>query len=208
VKNPREGSLGANFTWVIREIVSLVGSSAETSATLGDLKFKPGQAAQAAYGLSLLGVDYIKAGIAFRGVQKAEELAGSIVRAVEGRAKVILAGYADYSSIGAVSPLELPAIARKAGAHGVMIDTFTKDGRGLFDFLGEKELSAFVEKAHSLDLEVALAGSLREEQLLKVKEIGADIAGVRGAACSQGDRVNGKIQASKVEELKRICTEY
>ncbi len=206
VKNPKEGSLGANFPWVIRDIISIAEGKAETSATMGDLKFKPGQASQAAFGLSLLGLDYIKAGLAFTGMERAEEMARSIVRAVEERTKVIIAGYADYALIKTLSPLELPAIAEKAGAHGVMIDTFTKKGRGLFDFMSEEELSVFIEEAHSKNLEVALAGSLKEEQILRVKKLGADIAGVRGAVCAGGDRVNGKLSIERVKELKKICS--
>jgi len=208
IKNPREGSLGANFPWVIGAIVSEVGEKAETSATIGDLSFKPGQASQAAFGASLTGVGYVKAGIAFQGREEALELSRSLVRAVEERAKVILAAYADYGRAGTMSPEELLPIAVKARAHGVMVDTLFKEGKGLFSYFSEEGLSTFVEEAHSYNLVVALAGSLEKEHLSRVRELGTDIAGVRGAACSSGDRVKGRISASKVRELKRICTEF
>src|SRR5438094_978171 len=64
VKNVNEGSLGAQFPWHIRQIVELTGPRGiKTSATLGDLPFKPGTAALAAYGATLTGVTYIKAGL-------------------------------------------------------------------------------------------------------------------------------------------------
>ncbi|MEE8167613.1 MAG: (5-formylfuran-3-yl)methyl phosphate synthase, partial [Candidatus Hydrothermarchaeales archaeon] len=72
VKNPKEGSLGANFPWIIREIKSLLPKNVELSATLGDLDFKPGTASLAAYGLVSIGVDYVKAG--FFGVQEEQAL--------------------------------------------------------------------------------------------------------------------------------------
>ena len=64
VKNVNEGSLGAQFPWRTREVVSLTAPRGiKTSATLGDLPFKPGTAALAAYGAANTGVTYIKAGL-------------------------------------------------------------------------------------------------------------------------------------------------
>src|SRR2546429_8145449 len=61
VKNVNEGSLGAQFPWHIRQIVGLTGPRGiKTSATLGDLPFKPGTAALAAHRAALTGVTYLK----------------------------------------------------------------------------------------------------------------------------------------------------
>lgn len=202
VKNPEEGSLGAAFPWIVRDITGVV-KNAELSATIGDLHFKPGQASQAAYGMSLLGVDYIKAGIAFRGVDRAIELGRAIVKAVQGRARVVLACYADYEEAGTLSPLELPRVAAEAGAHGVMIDTLSKSGKNLFDFMSRSEIEEFIRAGKELGLVVALAGSLKKEHIPVLRELGAEIAGFRGSACSQGDRVKGRISAERVAELKK-----
>jgi len=58
VKRPAEGSLGANFPWVIRAVRNL--SLKPVSAAIGDFDFKPGGAALAAYGAAHAGADYIK----------------------------------------------------------------------------------------------------------------------------------------------------
>jgi len=63
VKNPREGSLGANFPWAIRAVVDLVDGRVPVSATIGDLDFKPGTASLVALGAAVAGADYIKAGL-------------------------------------------------------------------------------------------------------------------------------------------------
>ena len=43
IKNPSEGSLGAQFPWIIKDIVNEVkNTKIICSATLGDLPFKPG----------------------------------------------------------------------------------------------------------------------------------------------------------------------
>src|SRR5581483_1706345 len=64
IKNIAEGSLGASFPWIIREVVrSLHEYEGTFSATLGDLPFKPGTAALAALGAAASGARYIKAGL-------------------------------------------------------------------------------------------------------------------------------------------------
>jgi hypothetical protein len=206
VKNPAEGSLGANFPWVIKEIIDMVPEGVETSATLGDLPQKPGTAALAARGLATLGVDYIKGGLyGSKDESEALEMAGALMKAIKGSgSRLVLAGYADYRDKGLLSPFILPKIAREVGAFGVMIDTAEKNGSGLLDYLSVEELKDFVHKAHDLGLEAALAGSLKEEDIKDLKEIGVDIVGVRGVVCEKGDRRKGTIKEGKVKRLSNM----
>ena len=82
-----------------------------------------------------------------------------------------------------------------------MIDTAIKDGNSLFHYLNKKQLNNFVHESHKYKLITALAGSLKKEELSKIKTIGSDIIGIRGAACSFGDRINGQITRKKVTEI-------
>ncbi len=201
VKNPKEGSLGASFPWMIEGIKEILPRDIELSATIGDLEYKPGTASLAAFGLSKLGVDYVKAGLfGIKSAEQAEDMARNLGKAVDG-SRLVLAGYADFESIGAISPLLLPEIASRAGAFGVMIDTARKNGTTLFSHLKESELQGFIDEAHALGLTAALAGSLCFDDVVKLKEMGADIVGVRGAVCTNGDRAKGRISKEKVEEL-------
>jgi uncharacterized protein (UPF0264 family) len=50
-------------------------------------------------------------------------------------------------------------------------------------------------------LVAALAGSLRAKDLPVVYGLGADIAGLRGAACTKSNRVTGQITRKLVGEL-------
>lgn len=201
VKNPKEGSLGANFPWVIEGIGKILPDGVELSATLGDLEYKPGTASLAAFGLSKLGVNYVKAGLfGIKSPEQAKEMAENIKKAAGGT-KLVLAGYADYKDVGAISPLLLPEIASRAGAFGVMIDTARKNGTTLFSHINESDLQRFIDDAHALGLIAALAGSLRFNDAIKLKEMGVDIAGVRGAVCTNGDRMKGSISEAKVREL-------
>ena len=65
VKKPSEGSLGANFPWVIRAIKEM--AEKPVSAAIGDFDYKPGCASLAAYGAACAGADFIKVGLMFDG---------------------------------------------------------------------------------------------------------------------------------------------
>ena len=82
-KNPLEGSLGANFPWVIKEMRDVIDSvdnnSIKLSATIGDMPNLPGTASLAATGLAHLNVDYVKVGIYG---PKTKEDAGALLKAI------------------------------------------------------------------------------------------------------------------------------
>lgn len=204
VKNPKEGSLGANFPWAIRAVVELAAGRVPVSATIGDLDFKPGTASLAALGAAVSGADYIKAGLlGVRRPDQALEMMTGIVRAVkdfDARKKVVASGYSDCVRAGSISPMLLPAVAAEAGADLVMVDTAVKDGRPTFDFMSEQDLSDFISTGHAYGLEVALAGTIGFQHLETLKRLDPDIIGVRGIVCG-GDR-RAAVQAELVERVK------
>ncbi len=208
-KNPSEGSLGANFPWIIKQMKDLIqfNVSQLLSATIGDFPNLPGSASLAALGAAVAGADIIKIGL--KGPTTETEcifLMNKVVKAVKDynqNIKIVAAGYADKIRMES-SPdfLSLPVIAAKSGADIVMLDTYIKDGKGLFDFLSIKQLKLFKDKAKEFNLEVALAGNLRKDSLPKIKEIWPDIIGVRSLVCEGYDRNNGMIKGHLIEELK------
>jgi uncharacterized protein (UPF0264 family) len=205
VKNPKEGALGANFPWVIKRIREITPEDIEVSCTLGDVPNLPGAISLAALGAATTGVDYIKAGLyGLKTKEEAVYLMKSVTKAVgdwSSSVKVVATGYADAGRIGSVNPMLIPDIAHKAEAGVAMIDTAIKDGKNLFAFLTINQLRRFVDAAHDHGLKAALAGSLKKEDLPAVYAIGADVVGLRGAACMKGDRVNGRITRETVSEL-------
>lgn len=205
VKNPAEGPLGANFPWIIRRIREITPRKRQVSCTLGEVPNLPGSISLAALGAASLGVDYIKVGLyGVKTSNQAVHLLENVNRAAKEcnpKIKVVAAGYADAEKINAINPLLLPEIAKQAKIDVVMIDTYAKQGKNLFDNLTVTQVKTFVDCAHSLGLEVALAGSLRKQDLPSVYNLGADIAGLRGAACSRGNRVSGEITRELVSDL-------
>ncbi len=208
VKNPKEGALGANFPWVIKRIREVTPEKVEVSCTIGEMPSLPAAVSLAALGAATTGVNYVKAGLC--GVKTPEEavyLLQNVVKAVrefDSSIKVVATGYADAERAGAVNPLQVPEIAHKAQADIAMLDTAVKDGKSLFAFLTTEQLRCFVDAAHNYGLKVALAGSLKKEDLPAVHALGADVVGLRGAACTSSDRVNGRITSEKVRELVEV----
>jgi uncharacterized protein (UPF0264 family) len=213
VKNPKEGSLGANFPWVIRSIKELVekekGNGLEISAAIGDFDYKPGTAALAALGAAAAGAEYIKVGL-YRIKTRAEavDLLSGVVRAVEDfvpTRKVVSAFYSDYKRIGSISPFEIAAIGKEVDIDVAMVDTGIKDGKSTLEFLSEAELKAFFSESKALGLETALAGSLKFDDIPAIKEIAPDIVGIRGMVC--GGNREDRVKEELVSALKRMVGE-
>jgi (5-formylfuran-3-yl)methyl phosphate synthase len=208
VKNPKEGTLGANYPWVIKRIKEVTPKTLEVSCTLGEVGNLPGSVSLAALGAVSLGVDYIKVGL--YGIKTPKEaifLLQNVSRAAKEcnpNIKIAVVGYADAEKIGAIDPLLIPEIANKAQVDVAMLDTSTKDGKNLFNYLSTEQLKKFIDLAHGFGLKTALAGSLRKQDLSIVYSLGTDIAGLRGAACTNSNRVTGKITRKLVSELVEV----
>lgn len=209
LKNVKEGSLGANFPWVLANIARrLRRYPVKLSAAIGDLDFKPGTAALAAYAAASIGADYVKAGLyGVRTERRAAELAAAAVRgARQASAKVIpvISGYADWRRFGGLAPWPLVRAAKAAGAGAVMLDTALKDGRSLFENMSEAELRRFIALARAAGLKTALAGSVALKHLPLVRALAPDIIGMRGAVCLGGDR-SRSVCPRRLSEVRAAC---
>jgi len=211
IKNPREGSLGANHPSVIKRIVERFNGEVEVSATIGDLPNLPGTASLAALGAASLGVDYIKAGL--YGVKEPEDalnLMSWVVKSVKEtypNVRVIACGYADYYNIGSLNPAYLPSVAWRSGADGILIDVKGKDYGKVFDHLDVEELTRIFSEARRLGLITALAGGLEAEDVAVVDKVGVDVLGVRRGVCDARSWIGGRVRSEKVIVLKRLLKE-
>jgi hypothetical protein len=204
VKNPAEGSLGAPSPAVIAAVRAAVPPALPVSAAIGDMPNLPGTAALAALGAASSGAAFVKVGL--WGVST-EADAVALLRAIREAvpdAIVVAAAYADARRVphAPLAPELLPRVAAAAGARVCLLDTAIKDGRGLLDWLDPDALTALVTEAHDAGLRFALAGALREDDLPIIRATGADIAGVRSAACTNGVRT-GPLDPDRVGVLKR-----
>ena len=172
------------------------------SAAIGDMPNLPGTAALAALGAATCGADFVKVGL--YGAKTAPEaiaLLREVQRATAGLPAVVIAGaYADFQRATTLDPKELPRIAAAAGVGGCLVDTAIKDGKTLFDFLKPEEVWSMAEEAHAAGLLFAVAGALCEKDLANVQRLGADVVGLRTAACHDNRRT-GRLDAERVRKL-------
>ena len=205
VKDPTEGALGAPAPRVLSEVVRAVAGAVPVSVALGDLPDLPNAAALAACGAVLTGADYVKVGLRWvRSLDRAVAVMSAVSDAVGGCAEVIAVAYADAGGLEppALPPMRLPAVVERTGIAGALVDTFVKDGRGLYDSLSESELTDLVARTRVAGGTFGVAGQLR---LGELRRVAADVVGVRSAVCRNGDRaaeLESELVAAAVADLR------
>ncbi len=206
VKDPGEGALGAPSPRVLSEVVQAVAGAAPVSVALGDLSDLPHTAALAARGAAACGVDYVKVGLrGVRELDRAMAMMSAVLDAVGDSVSVIAATYADAEALDppALAPALLPALVERTGIAGALVDTFVKDGRGLYAWLSESELLELVAGTRAAGGTFGVAGQLR---LGELRRVDADIVGLRSALCRRGDRaaeLQSELVTAAVAELRR-----
>ncbi len=130
-----------------------------------------------------------------------DEIIGAAVAAAAGSGfGMVAAAYADHAVAGSPALGTVTAAAARHRAAGVLVDTWGKDGVGLLDRMEVDALRQWAARARSLGLLTAVAGSLTLESVAQVVESGADLVGVRGAACDGGR--GGVLRAERVGALR------
>jgi uncharacterized protein (UPF0264 family) len=204
-KDPARGALGAVQPEVLGAIVAAVAGERRVSAALGDAESEE-QVARAARAAAAARVAYVKVGFAgIADVARVEALIAAAVRGAEmvsASVGVIAVAYADAERVGSVAPLHVIRAAERAGAVGVLLDTALKDGGALFQIMDEGAVRSWVQAAHDAALVAAVAGRLNGVDLITARALGADVAGVRGAACEGGR--TGRISSDRVRALAAV----
>jgi uncharacterized protein (UPF0264 family) len=206
VKEPTRGSLGAVDPAMLARIAAAVPESMPLSIALGD-HATPTAAART---MDLIGAVarrptelYVKVGLAgVAGPAAVHAVLEATVEAAEGsplKPEVVAVAYADHQLAGGVAPKVVLEAAAQAGARGVLLDTWTKDGRSLFAWAAQSDIRRWLERARTVGLLTALAGSLALDQMDLVSALDPDVLGVRGAACENGRA--GAVSARLVRQL-------
>jgi uncharacterized protein (UPF0264 family) len=192
---------------VFREIRALVGDTRPVTAALGDATdaISTERAARESAGA---GARFVKIG--FAGIESAEKVAEIIAAAVFGsravsieKTGVVAVAYADAARVSSVAFEDLLAVAALGGAEGVLVDTADKRGPGLRQLVTPETLSRWIADAHDAGLLIAVAGKLTADDLPVLRDAGADVAGVRSAACDGGR--TGRVSADRIRALRAAC---
>jgi uncharacterized protein (UPF0264 family) len=200
-KNPDAGALGAVTLARFREIRDAVDDKGPVSAALGDATNEEVVARQARQ-YAGAGADFVKVGLlgtADAGCAEAL-LAAAVSGAVDACGGVVAVCYADADAAVALSPRALIPAAARAGARWVLLDTSDKDGPGLLGVMPVPAIADCIAAGHDAGLKVAVAGKLEARDIPVLAGLGADVAGVRGAACVGGRA--GCVSADLVRVLR------
>ena len=225
-KDPLRGSLGPVSIDVLREIHVACAGARPVTAALGNATDEA-EIERSARDFSTAGATLVKMG--FAGITSAERVGSLIAAAVRGASAagtvglpppsvapkrseggepdttygVIAVAYADAERVGSISLFNLLEVAARGGAKGVLIDTADKHGPGLRELVAPDVLGTWIANAHEHGLLVAVAGKLTADDLPIVRDLDADVAGVRGAACDEGR--TGRVVTDKVRVLRARC---
>ncbi len=208
-KDVLAGALGAVTPTVFRDIRAAVTASRLVTAALGDATDEA-SVERDANTFAAAGAAWVKVG--FAGIASPARVAALIRAAVIGAgtaadesrfAGVVAVAYADAERVASLSLETLLAIAAREGAKALLVDTAEKGGPGLRALVRPADTAAVVTRAHEAGLLVALAGKLSADDLPFLRDIGTDVAGVRGAACDNGR--TGRISADRVRVLQALC---
>jgi (5-formylfuran-3-yl)methyl phosphate synthase len=189
-KDPLNGALGAVSTDVFSEIAATVNRRRLLTAALGDATSETA-VERLVCAFASQGATLVKVG--FGGTMSFERAAALLAAAVRGariggngHAGVVAVAYADADHAASLDCNAVISVAAATGAAGVLLDTADKRGPGLRHLMTVNALADWVATAHDAALLAAVAGKLAGEDFSFARDAGADIVGVRGAACSGG----------------------
>jgi uncharacterized protein (UPF0264 family)/TusA-related sulfurtransferase len=173
----------------VEEVRARIPAEKHVSVTLGVVPNQVGTVAMAVRAAAMLDATSVKVGFCQTDYDTAVETLRESRRALKGYdTKLIGSLFADNHLFNGLEPRSMVKLAKEGECDGFLIDTLTKDGRNLFDFIPEHELREMVFEAKQQGLSTALSGHLRLENLDELARINPDIVGVRGAVCRSGER--------------------
>jgi uncharacterized protein (UPF0264 family)/dihydrodipicolinate synthase/N-acetylneuraminate lyase len=202
LKNLQEALVGSAHPDLLEAVRERIPAEKHVSVTLGVVPNQAGTVAMAARAAGMLNATSVKVGFCETDYDTALEVLKQARRALRGYdTKLIGSLFADNQLFGGLEPQQMVKLARESECDGFLIDTLTKDGRNLFDFIPENELREMVLEAKQYGLSTALSGHLKLSDLDELARINPDIVGVRGAVCRSGER-DAEVAAEAVAHFK------
>ena len=204
VKNLQEAMVGSGHPSTVRQVRGMIPVEKHVSVTLGVVPNQAGTVAMAVYAAAMMDATSVKVGFRVADYATAVEVLQESRRALDGfNTKLVGSLFADNELYeGGLDPLLMVQLAKDGECDGFLIDTLTKDGRNLFDFMPEPVLRQIILEGKQLGMSTALSGHLKISDLDELARINPDIVGVRGAVCASGDR-GRSVAWEAVAEFKR-----
>lgn len=203
VKEPARGALGYADAAALEAIATTVGSAAPLSAALGEIgDHLPSYdfAALANYRFAKLGL------VGGQSLNNWPQRWRAVVEMLPASVFPVAVVYADARECGAPTLAEVLPHACALHCAGVLVDTFAKDGRTIFDFISSEQLADEVAVVRRAGLRSLVAGSIRANHVEQLATISPDVVAVRGAVCDGGRA--GKVSAQLVANFHRELARY
>ncbi|MBM3946244.1 MAG: hypothetical protein FJ315_02435 [SAR202 cluster bacterium] len=189
IKNLQEALVGSAHPMVAKEVRAIAPAERHVSITLGVVPNQVGTVAMACYAAGQLKATSVKVGFMKADYGLAVQTLNECRRALEGsETKIIGSLFADNPLYDGLDAHLTVKMCKETRCDGFLIDTLTKDGRNLFDFIPERDLREMVLEGKEAGMSTALSGHLRLQDLDELARCNPDIVGVRGAVCRKGDR--------------------
>jgi uncharacterized protein (UPF0264 family)/TusA-related sulfurtransferase len=203
VKNLQEALVGSAHPLTVKAVRDAIPAERHASVTLGVVPNQAGTVAMAVYAAGILNATSVKVGFMTTEYDQAVETLLECREALNGfETKLIGSLFADNPLYGGLEADHMVELAKAGQCDGWLIDTLTKDGRNLFDFMPELQLREMVLEGKETGMSTALSGHLRMSDLDELARINPDIVGVRGAVCQKGDRASA-VHRDAVGEFRR-----
>lgn len=195
VKEPSRGPLGRADDRVIGEVLDAVAGRRPVSAALGELAEDRS--------LPPPGLAFVKWGLAglalARPWWKMLARRRARLRKQQPDCRLVAVAYADGGEARGIATAQVFDFAVRYGLSVLLVDTWGKDGRTLLDLMDLTELEQLCRRCRDAQIRVALAGSLTEREIIRLRHLEPDWFAVRGAACCGGRE--GEVQAERVRTL-------
>jgi len=203
VKEPLNGPLGRAEAKVIRSICEFVRGRRPVSAALGELKDGPAVVPSSSLAFAKVGLAHC--GSVSRWREKLSEFAAK-QQAADPDCHMVAVSYVDWRLAAAPPPTEVCAFAIERNFAAVLMDTWSKDGRTLVDWLEPIQIVQLCRACHERGVKVALAGSIGPLQVEQIWEAAPDWIAVRGFVCRGANRTR-EVDEHRVRELAEFIRE-
>jgi uncharacterized protein (UPF0264 family) len=199
IKEPEAGPLGKAKDTVCREILGLVAGRRPVSAAMGEML-------DAELPSAACRLQFVKWGLANCAGRKdwranAVELSAALSLRLAACTPVFVA-YADHAFANSPPVEDVARWCVRKRIPVLMIDTFSKTGKTLLDWLSLERLRSLAEQCRAAGVRLALAGSLGTFEINMLQSLPVEWIGVRAAVC-RGRQRNRIIDRRCVAQLAR-----
>ncbi|HEX6961115.1 MAG TPA: (5-formylfuran-3-yl)methyl phosphate synthase [Lacipirellula sp.] len=203
LKEPDRGALGAVDASVAQDVVACIDGRASISAAGGELRDWTDGSARSL--LEIGGIQVLKLGLSGLRDRPWQNEWLAAKREIEAAGKELAAVvYADEAAAASPPWNEILHMASDSACRWILIDTFDKQARSIFDCTSDSELRQLFESARRGGCTVVAAGRLDLTAISRLPVHLLNIVGVRGAACEGGR--SGAVCRRRVAELRAVLS--